>query len=216
MPIKTFPLSHVEKNLKKTLTECAESGQTVVVEMPDGRLLAIQPLDPQEDDERGDLWSTDEDQRRFAIIEASRTADRSALPRLLELLDADSYANRRHVVRALGRIGGAAVEARLLHMLEVEEGLILGDVAQSLGRLACAAAVEPLRRLGPHELEWVRQNVRWALQQLGTPGLITAVADRAGPRRFRLCKGGESARDTAKKQRLIINPRSSITEKRLY
>jgi hypothetical protein len=36
--------------LKKTLNECADSGETVVVEMPDQRLLAIQSLDPQQDD----------------------------------------------------------------------------------------------------------------------------------------------------------------------
>ena len=50
MAIKTIPLSCLEMDLEKTLKECAESGQTVVVEMPDHRLLAIQPLDPQEDD----------------------------------------------------------------------------------------------------------------------------------------------------------------------
>jgi len=50
MAIKTIPLSRLETDLKNTLNECAESGQTVVVEMPDQRLLAIQPLDPQEDD----------------------------------------------------------------------------------------------------------------------------------------------------------------------
>ena len=50
MAIKTIPLSRLETDLKKTLTECADSGDTVVVEMPDQRLLAIQSLDPQEDD----------------------------------------------------------------------------------------------------------------------------------------------------------------------
>jgi len=50
MAIKTIPLSRLEADLKKTLTECAESGETVVVEMPDQRLLAIQSLDLQEDD----------------------------------------------------------------------------------------------------------------------------------------------------------------------
>jgi hypothetical protein len=50
MAIKTIPLSRLETDLKKTLTECAESGQTLIVEMPDQRLLAIQALDPQEDD----------------------------------------------------------------------------------------------------------------------------------------------------------------------
>jgi hypothetical protein len=50
MSIKTIPLSRLEADLKKTLNECAASGETVVVEMPDQRLLAIQPIDPQEDD----------------------------------------------------------------------------------------------------------------------------------------------------------------------
>jgi hypothetical protein len=50
MAIKTIPLSRLETELEKTLNECAESGETVVVEMPDQRLLAIQPLDPQEED----------------------------------------------------------------------------------------------------------------------------------------------------------------------
>ena len=50
MAIKTIPLSRLETDLKKTLSECADSGETVVVELPDQRLLAIQPLDLQEDD----------------------------------------------------------------------------------------------------------------------------------------------------------------------
>ena len=50
MAIKTIPLSRLEADLEKTLNECAESGETVVVEMPDHRLLAIQSLDPQDDD----------------------------------------------------------------------------------------------------------------------------------------------------------------------
>lgn len=50
MAIKTIPLGRLETDLKETLTECAGSGETVVVEMPDHRLLAIQSLDPQEDD----------------------------------------------------------------------------------------------------------------------------------------------------------------------
>jgi hypothetical protein len=50
MAIKTIPLSRLETDLRQTLNECAESGETVVVEMPDQRLLAIQRLDPNEDD----------------------------------------------------------------------------------------------------------------------------------------------------------------------
>jgi hypothetical protein len=50
MGIKTIPLSSLEMNLKETLIECAASGETVVVELPDERLVAIQSLDPVEDD----------------------------------------------------------------------------------------------------------------------------------------------------------------------
>ncbi len=50
MAIKTIPLSRLETDLRRTLYECAESGETVIVEMPDQRLLAIQLLEPQEDD----------------------------------------------------------------------------------------------------------------------------------------------------------------------
>lgn len=50
MAIKSIPLSRLEADLKKTLEECAESGETIVVEMPDQRLLTIQSLQPQEDD----------------------------------------------------------------------------------------------------------------------------------------------------------------------
>jgi hypothetical protein len=48
--IKTIPLSSLETNLQQTLSDCADSGQTLVVEMPDRRLLTIQALDPTEDD----------------------------------------------------------------------------------------------------------------------------------------------------------------------
>jgi len=50
MAIKTIPLSSLETDLGKTLDECADSGETLVVELPDQRLLAIQSLDPNEDD----------------------------------------------------------------------------------------------------------------------------------------------------------------------
>jgi hypothetical protein len=60
MAIKTIPLSRLEAELKTTLNECADSGETVVVELADQRLLAIQPLDPSGDDSlMDDLIATD-------------------------------------------------------------------------------------------------------------------------------------------------------------
>lgn len=50
MGIKTIPLSRLEADLRATLSECADTGQAVVVEMPDQRLLAIQTLEAEKDD----------------------------------------------------------------------------------------------------------------------------------------------------------------------
>jgi hypothetical protein len=50
MGIKTIPLSRLEADPRGTLSECADSGQALVIELPDHRLVAIQPLDPAEDD----------------------------------------------------------------------------------------------------------------------------------------------------------------------
>jgi hypothetical protein len=55
MGIKTIPLSHLEADLRNTLKDCADSGATVVVQLPDQRLITIQPLDPT--DEHDDLVS---------------------------------------------------------------------------------------------------------------------------------------------------------------
>lgn len=50
MDIKTIPLSQLEADPRGTLNECADSGQALVVELPDRRLVAIQTLEPSEDD----------------------------------------------------------------------------------------------------------------------------------------------------------------------
>ena len=51
MSRKPIPLSRLKTSLVKTLTECADSGEAVIVELPDQRLLAIQPIDAEEDDD---------------------------------------------------------------------------------------------------------------------------------------------------------------------
>ncbi len=67
---------------------------------------------------------------------------------------------------ALGNIGGQQAEAALLEQLASERGLILGDLAQALGKLRSRLAVSTLKSLRDHELEWVRQNARFALRRL--------------------------------------------------
>ena len=57
MSIKIIPLSRLETELEATLNECADSGVTVVVELPGHRHVSIQSLEPDEEDD-GDLVST--------------------------------------------------------------------------------------------------------------------------------------------------------------
>ena len=51
MGIKTIPLSQLEADPRGTMNECADSGQTFVIELPDHRLIAVQPLDGSDDDD---------------------------------------------------------------------------------------------------------------------------------------------------------------------
>jgi len=79
MPAKMIPLSRLEADLANTLNECAECGETVVVEMPDQRLLVIQSLDPNEDDPLMDelLASNPEFQH---LVARSKAGPRKAFP----------------------------------------------------------------------------------------------------------------------------------------
>ena len=44
MAIETMTLSHLSANLGATLSECADSGRVLVVELPDNRFVSIQPV----------------------------------------------------------------------------------------------------------------------------------------------------------------------------
>jgi hypothetical protein len=77
--IKTIPLSWLETNLQATLAECADSGQAVVVTLPDQRLVAIQALETAEDDSLVDdlLQSNPEFQ---TLVAKSKAGPRKAFP----------------------------------------------------------------------------------------------------------------------------------------
>ncbi|HKB02939.1 MAG TPA: hypothetical protein VKD90_12010 [Gemmataceae bacterium] len=74
MGIETIRLSRLEANLRAILDESANSGRLVVVELPDQRLVAIQPLEPSEDDDLTDelLQSNANFQRLVAKSAASK------------------------------------------------------------------------------------------------------------------------------------------------
>ncbi len=116
------------------------------------------------------LHTGDRNQRRWKLIGASRSGDRALLPQLLGRFDRETPDNQRHIVRALGKVGGPAAEARLLELLGSRRGLILGDVAHALGELRSRRAVALLKALRGDECEWVRQNVRFALEQIDKKG----------------------------------------------
>ena len=50
MAIKTIPLSRLEADPAGTLRECADAGVAFVIELPDQRFVAIQPLEGDADD----------------------------------------------------------------------------------------------------------------------------------------------------------------------
>lgn len=50
MSIKVIPLSSLEADPGGTLSECLESGEALVIEMPDHRLVSVQSLEPGDDD----------------------------------------------------------------------------------------------------------------------------------------------------------------------
>jgi hypothetical protein len=79
MDIKTMPLSKLETNLQATLVECADSGQAVVVTLPDQRLVAIQALETAEDDSLVDdlLQSNPEFQ---TLVTKSKAGPRKPFP----------------------------------------------------------------------------------------------------------------------------------------
>jgi hypothetical protein len=79
MAIKTIPLSLLETDLKQTLNECAASGETVVVEMPDQRLLAIQSLEPNEDDSLMDELIASNPKFK-ALVAKSKAGSRKPFP----------------------------------------------------------------------------------------------------------------------------------------
>jgi HEAT repeat protein len=113
------------------------------------------------------LHKGDETLRRLKIIDASRAGEPSLLPQLLARFDSDeTLENKRHITRALGKIGGPSAEAKLLELLGTQQGLILGDIAQALGKLESRQAAPLLKGLCNHESEWVRQNASFALRKL--------------------------------------------------
>jgi len=116
-----------------------------------------------------DLASEDEDLRRWAVIDISKSRNPVYVPELLRRFSIEPSEHvRRHIVRALGNIRSSAAVPMLLDILTNGSGLIIGDAAEALGRLREPAARDALARLVGSKQDWVRNKATWALRQLDT------------------------------------------------
>jgi len=79
MGTKVIPLSQLESDPKGTLNECCDSGEVIVVELPDNRMVTIQPLEPDEDDSLvSELLESNAAFR--ALVEKSKSSPRIPFP----------------------------------------------------------------------------------------------------------------------------------------
>jgi hypothetical protein len=79
MSIKLIPLSRLEADPQGTLSECLDSGQLLVVELPDHRLVSIQGLEPGDDDDLIDrLLESNPEFRK--LVEKSKASPRRPFP----------------------------------------------------------------------------------------------------------------------------------------
>jgi len=131
--------------------------------------------------ENGDIKSADPEQRGWAIMDISRRADKSALPVLLSIIEGETESNKRHVVRALGNIGGEQSINCLLSLLSSEQGLILGEIARALGKLNCIAALDRLEGLRNCETQWISECCKWAIDRIKTEAQQSAPLNPHSP-----------------------------------
>ena len=79
MAIKLMPLSRLEADPRGTLRECLDSGESLVVELPDHRLVSIQALEPAGDDSLvDDLLGSNPAFR--SLLEKSKASPRRPFP----------------------------------------------------------------------------------------------------------------------------------------
>jgi hypothetical protein len=79
MRTKLIPLSRLEADPRGTLSECLDSGDALVVELPDHRLVSIRGLEPDEDDGLVDRLIESNPAFR-ALVEKSKASPRKPFP----------------------------------------------------------------------------------------------------------------------------------------
>jgi hypothetical protein len=76
MDIDLIPLSQLKTNPQAVLSGCCETGRAIVVQLPDDRLVAIQSLEPGDEDDSlmNELLETNPQFR--ALVEKSKASPR--------------------------------------------------------------------------------------------------------------------------------------------
>jgi len=79
MSIKLIPLSRLESDPRGILTECLDSGEALVVELPDHRLVSIQSLEPDDEDDLVDRLLKS-NPAFLALVKKSKASPRRPFP----------------------------------------------------------------------------------------------------------------------------------------
>lgn len=79
MGIKRVPLSQLAADPAGTLTECLDSGKSLVIELPDHRLVSIQALESTVDDDLLDELLESSPSFR-ALVQKSKDGPRRPIP----------------------------------------------------------------------------------------------------------------------------------------
>ena len=114
-----------------------------------------------------DLTSPDADRRRCAIIAVSKLRLLDYEDRLISMVETElNNDNKRHLVRALGHIGGTKSISFLSSLMGRSSGLILGDLATALSDLAAPNIRELVEPLTFSEIPFITERSRCALRKL--------------------------------------------------
>jgi hypothetical protein len=80
MDIKVIPLSSLQNNPGQVLNDCCDSGHGIVVEMPDHRMVSIEPIEPGDGNDPlvDDLLASNQSFRK--LVEKSKNSAKFQFP----------------------------------------------------------------------------------------------------------------------------------------
>jgi HEAT repeat protein len=120
------------------------------------------------------------EEARHDVVEAFVRVGSSAVPLLIEQLDATDIDTRRAAIVTLGRIGDRRAVEPLIRLLDERTSGLSVTAASALARLGDPRAFEPLLALLGDEDVAVRQAVVGALNSIGHPDMASRICTMLG------------------------------------